>query len=268
MNERTRNLTGKSSENLTELKILEVGSMTLLSQTITDFWQEQFLNGDALYTDDVFTVTINPNLSEERRVMVLETSDGRILAVLTPAMVEKIGLYQLKDLSKQTFCQKMNDAGVILHGADNIFYFSEADKNVLLQEKLEGSIRQLSEQDEAVFSEFQSSASEQDLDDAYVELDHWAVFGSFEQSHLVSAASMYPWENVKIADLGELTLESFRGKGHAGKVVRSICKYAIEQGYEPQYRCQLDNQASTFLAKAAGLTLFGKWDVISPDSTD
>ncbi len=94
MNERTRNLAGKSSENLTELKILEVGSMTLLSQTITDFWQEQFLNGDVLYTDDVFTVTINPNLSEERRVMVLETSDGRILAVLTPAMAEKIGLYQ------------------------------------------------------------------------------------------------------------------------------------------------------------------------------
>lgn len=258
----------KRRENLTNLYILEVRRMTLLSQTITEFWQEQFLNGDILYSDDVFTVTINPNLSEERRVMVLETSDGRILAVLTPAMADKLGLYQLKDLSKQTFHQKLNEAGVTLHGADNIFYFSEADKNILLQENLKGSIRQLTEQDDAVFSEFESSASEQDLDDAYVELDHWAVFGSFEQNRLVSAASMYPWMNAKIADLGVLTLESFRGKGHAGKVVRSICKYAIEQGYEPQYRCQLDNQASIFLAKAAGLTPFGKWDIISPDSTD
>lgn len=258
----------KRLENLTELQILEVEIMTLLSQTITEFWQEQFLNGYVLYSDDVFTVTINPNLSQDRRVMVLETSDGRILAVLTPTMADKIGLYQLQDLSIQTFRQKLNEAGVILHGADNIYYFSEADKNILLHENFEGSIRQLTEEDGVVFSEFQSSASEQDLDDAYVELDHWAVFGSFEQNRLASAASMYPWMNAKIADLGVLTLESFRGKGHAGKVVRSICKYAIEQGYEPQYRCQLDNQASIFLAKSAGLTQFGKWDIISPDSTD
>ncbi|WP_232699141.1 GNAT family N-acetyltransferase [Brevibacillus daliensis] len=137
-----------------------------------------------------------------------------------------------------------------------------------VQENLEGDLRRLTEQDDAVFSEFQSSASEQDLDDAYVELDHWAVFGSFEQNRLVSAASMYPWENAQIADLGVLTLTSFRGKGHARKVMRSISKYACDLGYEPQYRCQLDNQSSTSLAKAAGLTLFGKWEVISPDSTD
>lgn len=71
----------------------------------------------------------------------------------------------------------------------------------------------------------------------------------------------YPWEdNAQIADLGVLTLTPFRGKGHARKVVRSISKYARDQGYEPQYRCQLDNLASTALAKAAGLTLFGKWE--------
>jgi RimJ/RimL family protein N-acetyltransferase len=242
--------------------------MSLFSQTITDFWQGQFLLGDALYSDEIFTVAINPNLSEDRRVMVLETSDGRVMAVLTPAMADKIGLYQRKGLSERTFRQKLNGEGVTLHGADYLFYFSEADKNVLLQEKLEGCLRQLTEKDDTVFSEFQSSSSEHDLDDAYVELDHWAVFGSFEQDRLVSAASMYPWENAQIADLGVLTLAPFRGKGHARKVVRSICKYVCNQGYEPQYRCQLDNQASVSLAKAAGLTLFGKWDVISPNSND
>ncbi|MBE5107598.1 GNAT family N-acetyltransferase [Bacillus thuringiensis] len=242
--------------------------MSLFSQTITDFWREQFLNGDILYRDEVFIVTINPDLSEDSRVMVLETPDGRVMAILTPTMAEKIGLYQQKDLSEQTFRQKMNEAGVTLHGADYLFYFSEADKNVLLQESMEGGLLQLTEQDDTAFSEFQSSASEQDLDDAYVELDHWAVFGSLEQDRLVSAASMYPWEDAQIADLGVLTLTPFRGKGHARKVVRSICKYACNQGYEPQYRCQLDNHASVSLAKAAGLTLFGKWDVISPDSTN
>ncbi|MDR0268666.1 GNAT family N-acetyltransferase [Paenibacillus sp.] len=181
-------------------------------------------------------------------------------------MADKVGLLQRQDLSESTFRRRLNEAGVKLHGADYLFYFSEADKNVLLHENLEGDLRRLTEHDDVVFSDFQSSASEQDLDDAYVELDHWAVFGSFDQSRLVCAASMYPWDNAKIVDLGVLTLTPFRGKGHARRVVRSICKYAIDQGYEPQYRCQLDNQASESLAKAAGLTLFGKWDVISKTS--
>ncbi|KOY18175.1 acetyltransferase, partial [Paenibacillus xylanivorans] len=200
--------------------------MSLFLQTITDFWRTQFLNGDILYTDEVFTVTINPDLDKDSRVMVLETTDGRVMAVLTPAMADKVGLYQRQDLSEEIFRRKLNEAGVTLHGADYLFYFSETDKNVLLQENLEGDLRRLTEQDDAVFYEFESSASEQDLDDAYVELDHWAVFGSFEQNRLVSAASMYPWEdNAQIADLGVLTLTPFRGKGHARKVVRSICKY-------------------------------------------
>ncbi|TKI55495.1 GNAT family N-acetyltransferase [Brevibacillus antibioticus] len=239
------------------------------SQTITDFWRKQFLNGDVLYSDESFTVAINPALEEDSRVMVLETSDGRVMAVLTPALVDKIDLSQQQSLSESIFRQKLIEAGVTLHGADYLFYFSKADKNAMLQENLEGDLRRLTEEDESVFFEFTSSASEQDLDDAYVELDHWAVFGSFEQNRLVSAASMYPWKKeVQIADLGVLTLTSFRGKGHARKVVRSICKYAYGQGYEPQYRCQLDNHVSTALAKAAGFTLFGKWEVISPDSTD
>ena len=171
-------------------------------------------------------------------------------------------------MSEQTFRQKSNEAGVIFHDAEYIFYFKESDKTVLLQENSEDGLRQLTEQDDAVFSEFQSSASKQDLDEAYVELDHWAVFGSFEQNRLVSAASVYPWGKAQIADIGILTLSPFRGKGHARKVVRSISKYVYGQGYEPQYRCSLDNHASASLAKASGFTLYGKWEVISPDSTD
>ncbi|WP_244590783.1 GNAT family N-acetyltransferase [Xenorhabdus hominickii] len=69
--------------------------------------------------------------------------------------------------------------------------------------------------------------------------------------------------DAQIADTGVLTLESFRGKGHARKVVRAISKYAYIQGYEPQYRCQIDNFASSALARAAGLKLFGKWEIAS-----
>jgi RimJ/RimL family protein N-acetyltransferase len=134
---------------------------------------------------------------------------------------------------------------------------------VLLQESQSKQSRQLGTDDEAAFVEFQSNASQQDLDDAYVELDHWAVFGAFDKGCLVCAASMYPWDDQKIADVGVLTLSPFRGQGHARRVVRAISRHAYRLGYEPQYRCQLDNVASVALAKAAGLTLYGKWDVMS-----
>ncbi|MBD2785017.1 GNAT family N-acetyltransferase [Xenorhabdus sp. DI] len=242
--------------------------MPLFSKTITDFWQAPLLNGDIIYSDDVFTIATNANLEEEDRLMVLETTDGRIMAVMTPEMAEKAGLYHQEEMSESRFRQKLNQADITLHGADYIFYFSEEEKSKLLQENAGSTLRQLTEKEDGdVFSEFQSSASEQDLDNAYVELEHWAVFGSFEQNHLISAASMYPWNNAQIADMGVLTLESFRGQGHARKVVRAISQYAYAHGYEPQYRCQLDNLASLALAKAAGLTLFGKWELVSPDST-
>jgi GNAT superfamily N-acetyltransferase len=246
-----------------------MSDMPLFPQTITDFWRARFLNGDVLRSDDVFHVAINPDLSNDRRVMVLETSDGRVSAALTPAVSVKLGLERRRqDLTEPIFRQQLAEAGVALHDADNLFYFAGAGKGALLQDNHAGTVRRLTAHDGAVFAEFESSASAQDLDDAYVELDHWAVFGSFEQERLVSAASMYPWENAQIADLGVLTLVPFRGKGHARKVVRAICKYAYEQGYEPQYRCQLDNHASASVAKAAGLTLFGRWEVISPDSPE
>lgn len=247
---------------------VQTTGLPIFSQMIIDFWQEPFGNGEVLYHDEVFTLTINPDLSDDSRVMVLTMTDGKVMAVLTPAMADKAGLTQQAELTEAIFRQQLNEAGVTLHGADYLFYFTEADKNALLQEVVEGDLRQLTEQDHAVFSEFQASASEQDLDDAYVELDHWTVFGAFEHNRLVSAASMYPWLDSHIADTGVLTLNDYRGKGHARKEVRSISKYVYAQGYEPQYRCQLDNYASMSLAKAAGLTLFGKWEVVSPDSAN
>lgn len=128
-------------------------------------------------------------------------------------------------------------------------------------------VRRLTARDEAAFAAFEKASSAQDLDDAYVELDHWAVFGAFDQDRLVCAASMYPWEDARIADTGVLTLPAFRGKGHARNVVSAISRHAYEQGFEPQYRCQIDNHASIALARASGLTSFGKWEVVTPDST-
>ncbi|MER5853604.1 GNAT family N-acetyltransferase [Streptomyces sp. NPDC002012] len=241
-------------------------STGMFSTVFTDLWLSPFAHGEALHHDDAFVVTVNPDLSENSRLMVLETPDGKVSVALTPAMATAGGLKPTENLSETMFRRKLAQAGITLHGADYLFAYLDKDKSELLREATGNGIRQLAAQDEEAFAAFRASSSEQDMDDAYVELDHWAVFGAFVDGRLVCAASMYPWNDSTVADLGVLTLPSHRGQGHARRVVRAICRHAAGLGYEPQYRCQLDNAASSVLAKSAGLTLFGKWDVVSLDS--
>jgi RimJ/RimL family protein N-acetyltransferase len=238
------------------------------SRVIIGYWHARFLSGDIVRREAGFTVAVNPTLTHDRRVMILQTADGEVSWVLKPELADRLGLYQAPDLSEAGFQQRLAEAGVALHGADHLFYFTDAEKHAVRRERDGEGVRRLTSDDGDAFASFESAASEQDLDDAFVELDHWAVFGSFDQDRLVSVTSMYPWDGSHLADLGVLTLPPFRGRGHARRVVRAISRYAYEQGYEPQYRCQLDNQASIALAKAAGLTLFGTWDVVSSASTD
>lgn len=238
--------------------------MPLFSDTVQDYWNRQFTTGQTLHRDDTFSLTINPELSEGRRLMLLE-SDGRGLVAMTPALAERLALVRDPVQSLSALRARLEQADVTLHGADAVFYFSTAEKAVLVREADEAP-RRLGEGDAAAFETFHASASEQDLDDAYVELDHWAVFGIFEQQQLACAASSYPWDDSSIADMGVLTLPPYRGRRYARRVVRAISRYADTQGYEPQYRCQIDNAASVALARAAGFTQFGKWEVISPQS--
>ncbi len=70
---------------------------------------------------------------------------------------------------------------------------------------------------------------------------------------------MYPWDDeFPLADIGVLTLSSARSQGHAKTLVRGIFRYALTRGFEPQYRCQLDNAASVKPAAGLNLQLFGQ----------
>jgi hypothetical protein len=238
--------------------------MPPFSPEITDFWNASFA-GDVRASADRFTVVVNPDLDEESPAMVLHTAENGVIVALSPALGAALSSAAGQVLTEATLRQGLRDAGIVLNGADNLFYFTEADKAVLLRENSGAHVRALTAKDAAAFALFQGSASEEDLDAAYVELDHWLVYGAFDGDRLVCAASMYPWQERQIADLGVLTLVSDRGKGHARKVVRAISRAALEKGYQPQYRCQLDNHASVALAGAVGVTLFGQWEAPSED---
>lgn len=241
--------------------------MALHPRVITEFWRASFESGDVLLSRDGFVVLSNPALPDDRRVMMLEGLDGTVTAVVSPALAERLGVASSPDLTEPAFRRNLAEAGIAMHGADYLFSFTDADKGALLEEDPPPGVRRLTEHDRGDFTEFQAAAPDEDLAGAYVELDHWAAFGAFEQGRLVCAASAYPWGGARIADLGVLTLPPFRGRGHGRTVVRAISRHACLQGYEPQYRCQLDNQASVSLARTAGLTLFGKWEVVSPHSS-
>jgi GNAT superfamily N-acetyltransferase len=242
--------------------------MSLFSPTIGTFWLTPFLDGEVISRDGDLTVVANANLDSDKRVMVLRTVDRKVYAVLTPAIANKLGLYGQQALTEPLLRKKCTRA-MSSYMARTMFSISRRRISMpCCTINCRPACVTLNLADEAVFASFQSSASEQDLDNVYVELDHWAVFGAFEHECLVCAASMYSWGGQKVADVGVLTLPPYRGMGHASRVVRAISRYAYEQGYEPQYRCQIDNVASVSLARSAGLGLFGTWEVVSPDCVE
>ncbi|KQN90003.1 hypothetical protein ASE95_14875 [Sphingomonas sp. Leaf231] len=236
--------------------------MTGSPRAILDYWHEAF-DGRRVDAEGDFTLTVVPTLNRKRPAMILEGQDGSTRAALTPELAQAIGIDAAGMMMVAGLRERLTGAGVVLHDPDFLFYLAGDTAPAADRSK---APRQLTEGDRAAFGTFQAEASEQDLEDAYVELDHWAVFGCFDGDRLVSAASAYPWENSRIADLGVLTLPDVRGKGYARAVVQAINRYSRQQGYEPQYRCQLDKHASVALAKACGLTLFGKWVVASDAS--
>lgn len=239
----------------------------MFSTVVSDFWHTEFSGDKILYADDALQITSNAALAKDDHSTILELCTGKTLVTLHPELAEWLDISGGGGWTAGRLRQRLRDAGYTLHGADNLFYFPAESKARIVQEAIPDGIRQLTQDDHAVFAEFCANASEEDLDAAYVELDHWLVFGVFEQGKLISAGSMYAWMDSSIADFGMLTLPEQRGKGHGRRLVRAISQGAYQRGFEPQYRCQLDNHASIAAARAAGLSRYGAWDLILAPAT-
>lgn len=126
-------------------------------------------------------------------------------------------------------------------------------------------VRALTAADADAFAAFHAAASDEDRDEAFVELEHWAVVGAIVDGRLAAVASAYPWHGSPLADIGVLTLEPFRGRGLARDVVRTMSRTLLERGYEPLYRCDFDNRASAAVARSAGMERLGTWDALAND---
>ncbi len=236
-------------------------SRPLFTDLVYNYWQP----GHDHPQLGTYRVIVDADLPSARSVMLLDPVESGGFLSLLPDIAQQIGLEPDSEIAGDTLFETLRLAGIELNGADHLFYLSSAEQKLLRSESFPPMIRQLTMDDANVFKAFVSSAPEDDLDEAFVELDHWLVFGYFVDERLVSATSMYPWSGTSFADLGVITLPQFRGRGFGRQIVRAISAQALQQGFEPQYRCQSDNVASARLAKASGFSLFANWNVIKSD---
>lgn len=238
----------------------------MFSSTVTDHWFHHGELGDARIAGDTFRVVVDDDLPTNRRIMLLEAVEGDSLLMVSPHMACTLGVRADTPISEAALQAALRSSGLELNGADHLFYFPLSEQAAVCAERVPATVRQLTQDDANLFAAFAAQAPEPDLDEAFVEIDHWCVFGAFSQERLVCAASMYPWSDTRLADLGVITLPAFRGRGLARQAVRAMGAHALSLGYEPQYRCQPDNAASVALAASSGLSLFGRWDVVSSDA--
>lgn len=248
------------------------------SDTVTQFWSGPFV-GTELFRDEHLSLFSNPELGAGERVTVLHTAGNSHTAVaVRPEIAEGLRRYGVASggsaLNEPQLRRALRDLGIALHEADNVFYFPRGHTPPAAAMDAEGRyvVRALTGADAQLFEDFNHRASQQDLEDAQVELEDWAVFGVIApggpandtHDRLVAAASTYPWRDSRLADIGVLTLASERGKGHGRRLVAALARHALEHGHEVQYRCQLDNVGSSALAHAAGFRLWGRWEVPTP----
>lgn len=210
-------------------------------------------------------VSVDPTLAANRSVSLLRVDDGPTILAVTPERASDLELVEGRAVDAAEVTRRLEQSAITLNDPDNLFYLPSDELDRLRREPSGVSTRQLTGEDAPAFKAFTLEAPEDDLDEAFVELDHWLVFGTFVDGELACAASMYPWGETRIADLGVITLPRFRGRGLGRATVRAMSAVALDRGYEPQYRCQLDNTASVALARAAGFRRFGQWEVIIGD---
>ncbi|WP_370679170.1 GNAT family N-acetyltransferase [Comamonas sp. GB3 AK4-5] len=240
-------------------------------EPIYRYWKAPFIGTD-LYRDSKLSVVVNPELEADERVTILHTvGDAHTAIALRPDVAQSLKATAIWDaggpLSEAVVREGLQQIGIVMHGADNLFYLPDSARGAWVAETDADHVRSLHAGDAALFAEFERHVSQEDLDAALIDLDDWAVFGALGQDgRLLSIASTYPWGGVPLADIGVLTLESARGNGCAKQLLRAAARHAMARGYELQYRCQLDNKAFMALAQAAGLVLFGCWEISSPDS--
>lgn len=231
----------------------------MFTDIVTDHW----LPARAAHVpEEEAFVVVDPDLPDNRAVSVVRVEDGPTIVAVSAANAARIGVDDGETIPADEATTRIAAAGIPLNDPDHLFYLPIEEQQAIAAETHGIHTRRLTADDAQAFADMVAAAPAHELDEAFVELDHWLVVGTFVDTRLAAVASMYPWGATHLADLGVITLPEFRGRGLARVTVRALAAAALARGYEPQYRCQLDNAPSVALAIASGFRRFGEWTVI------
>lgn len=106
----------------------------MFPSAITDFWLSPAPTSRLLYGDDAFSVTVDAALEEDERLTVLTTTDGRTRVPRAPDVAAAMALGEGQPVDEAGFRRRLEKSGIPLHGADNLFYFTDKDRETLLGE--------------------------------------------------------------------------------------------------------------------------------------
>ncbi len=227
----------------------------MFSQTVTDAWFSSYNQGQALVDNETCRLVVNPDIQNAHTAHFMTLPDGRMQILMGEQAAERIAPIP-QDATGHHVQETLKAAGADTDEADRIHVYLPAAL-VGLQEQ--HAVRTLTQDDAEAFARFEAASDPDELDEAYVELDHWCVMGVFDGDTLVAATSAYPWRDTKLADIGVITLASHRRRGLAVQMVHAISQEIAQRGYEPMYRAGVSNDASAGVALAAGMTRIGVW---------
>lgn len=219
--------------------------------------------------DAPFSLAVDAALPASRSVMIARSRDGaRVRAALSATRAAELGLTGVSGITEAGLRRLLSAAGIRLADPDLIHYLPEAllrDGSSAVHTP-DDQARLLGEGDDAAFADLHDACPEADREEAYVELDHWAVAGVAHEGRLMAVATAYPWSGEhRVADIGVLTRPQARGRGFGRRATRALCREIIARGYEPQYRCDPSNLASAALARSAGFEMYHAWECVDED---
>jgi GNAT superfamily N-acetyltransferase len=226
-----------------------------------EIWSTFYFEGKPFLKRRDIEIYINDSLNKDEDLTVITYSNRLTRVSLTSEMSTTIGLNeQSKIYNLASFRSFLIKNRIQLHTPDKVYFLSKKRQNVSLNPNL--TIRTLTDRDREIFSRFANKIDPEELDNAYVELDHWAVYGLFIADILIASCSLYPWRETINADIGVVTLQNYRGNGFAKLLVSYAYEQISKKGYILQYRTQKDNLPSIKLAESLELSFFGEWQPI------
>ncbi len=230
----------------------------MFSSTVMNHWLPAAA-GDL--TEGEGVVVIDPALPENRSVSVLEVEDGPTVVRLSPDRAAHLGHAHGERIAADEATERITAAGIALNNPDHLFYLPVEEHASVLAETaddtLAASPRRTSTRSQLspprrprTTSTKRSSNSTTGSCSARSSRGDWPLRRACSPG---GARGSPTWASSRFPSTG-VAVSPGDGAGDGAE--------ALEQGYEPQYRCQLDNAPSVALALASGFRRFGEWTVI------